>query len=503
MNSPESDEKKTFTVVVSSIPVVCLIGLMVINFQLGDAAVPGAVIMFLCAVLAALMGRFFYKVSYKTLESGILEAINMSMPAILIIFLVGALISMWITSGVVPMLIYYGLEILSPNGFFVVCCLICAVTAICTGSSWSTVGTVGLALMGVGTALGMPEEVTAGAIISGAYFGDKMSPMSDSTNLAPAMVGTDVFTHIRHMMYTSGPAIIIALVIYFFLGLFYQGEGLDDQNIHRIQGLIAENFNISVWLLFVPIAVVIGVIKGLPPMPALTVGIFLAIFAIPVFQMEMLTEQLGGNVNFGSVYSYISNNIASGFSIDTGNALIDKLFNRGGMESMLALNFLVITAMAFGGLMETSGMLATLTHGLLRGVSSVGGLINTTLGTCIFVNFTVANQTMSIIVPARMFAKTYEEYNLHPKNLSRACEDAGTVVAPLVPWNTNGVYCAGVLGVATLSYLPFVIFCLVSPIISSILGMTGKTMTPLDLNAPSGAPTKGDHKSINQTVNQQ
>ncbi len=481
MNGPDPEKIKAQPgVIVSSIPVVCLIGLMLINFRLGDNAIPGAVVMFLCAVLAALIGKFYCKVSYKTLETGVLDAIHMSMPAILIIFLVGALISMWITAGVVPMLIYYGLEILSPNGFLVVCCLISAVAALCTGSSWSTVGTVGLALMGVGVALGVPEEFTAGAIISGAYFGDKMSPMSDSTNLAPAMVGIDVFTHIRHMLYTSVPAIIIALVFYFVLGLFYQGEVLDNQNILLIQALIVDNFNVSPWLLVIPAAVIFSVMKGMPPMPALTLGIFLAIGAIPIFQMELLVEQLGDNVSFAGAYSYVFNNIAAGFSIDTGNVLIDKLFNRGGMLSMLELNFLVIAAMAFGGFLESSGMLASMTQGLLKGVRSVGGLIATTLSTCIFVNFTAANQTMSIIIPARMFAAAYKEHNLHPKNLSRACEDAGTVFAPLVPWNTNGVYCAGVLGVATLSYLPFAAFCLVSPLISLALGLTGKTIHTLD-----------------------
>jgi len=493
MNGPNTEQTQALPgIAVSSIPVICLIGLMMVNFRLGEDAIPGAIIMFLCAVLAALLGRFYCKIPYKTLESGILKAINMSMPAILIIFLVGALISMWITAGVVPMLIYYGLEILSPKGFLVVCCLISCVAALCTGSSWSTVGTVGLALMGVGTALGIPEEFTAGAIISGAYFGDKMSPMSDSTNLAPAMVGIDVFTHIRHMMYTSVPAIIVALLFYFFLGLFYQGEILDNRNILLIQVLIIENFNTSLWLLIIPAAVIFGVVKGLPPIPALTMGIFLAIAAIPVFQGELLARQLGGNLGFASAYSYIFNSIAAGFSIDTGNALIDKLFNRGGMLSMLELNFLVIAAMAFGGLLETSGMLAAMTNGLLRGVRSVAGLISTTLGTCIFVNFTAANQTMAIIIPARMFAVAYKERNLHPKNLSRACEDAGTVFAPLVPWNTNGVYCAGVLGVSTLSYAPFAVFCLVSPLVSLVLGLTGKTIAPLDegpLSQADGADT--------------
>ena len=468
------------SVAVSAIPVISLIVLMLINFRLGEDAVPGSMVMFLCAVLTALIAQFYCRVSWAKLEKGILAAIDMSMPAILIIFLVGGLISAWVAAGIVPMLIYYGLAILSSTGFLFVCCIICAVVAICTGSSWSTAGTVGLALMGVGTALGIPEGMTAGAIVSGAFFGDKMSPMSDSTNLAPAMVGTDVFTHIRHMVYTSGPAIIISLIAYLIIGFAYQGPGADTDNIIRIQQLIQNEFEISLWLLAIPVIVVVSVARGLPPMPALTLGTFLAIAAVPLFQADMLARQIGADLSIANVYSYLFGSLASGYQIETGDALIDRLFNRGGMLSMLELNFLVTAAMTFGGLLEASGMLASLTRGILSGVQTIAGLVATTLSTCILVNLTASNQTMAIIIPARMFADAFKRFNLHPKNLSRACEDAGTVVAPLIPWNTNGVYCAGVLGVATTSYLPFAFFCFVSPIVSMFLAATDKTMTRLE-----------------------
>jgi len=461
----------------SAVPVVVLMGLMLLNLRLGDDYIPTETVLILCAVIAGLIAFFALGKTYKEIEAGILFSINLAMPAILIIFIVGALISVWIMSGIVPMLIYYGLAIINPTAFLLVSCVMCAVVAVCTGSSWSTVGTIGLALMAMGTTLGIPEGMTAGSIISGAYFGDKMSPMSDTTNLAPAMVGTDVITHIRHMTYTSGPAMIISMLFFLSLGLFSQGGDLDGSQIETVQQVLSEHFNLSLWLLVVPLVVIVLVARGLPAMPALILGTGLGVVAVPVFQWTLLDQVLNGNVTLTGVYSYVLNTIATGFTIETGNAMIDKLLSRGGMSSMFGVNFIAIAAMVFAGIMESSGMLASLTQAVIKRVRGIGSLIASTLGTCIFVNLAAANQTMAIIIPARMFASTFQRFRLHPKNLSRACEDAGTVTAPLVPWNTNGVYCAGVLGVATTSYAVFAIFCLVSPIISLVLGMTDTTMT--------------------------
>jgi len=473
------------SIVLSAIPVVLLMGLMLLNLRLGDDYIPTETILILCAVVAGLIAFFLLKKSYKEIEAGILHSINLAMPAILIIFIVGALIAVWIMSGIVPMLIYYGLAIINPTAFLLVSCVMCAVIALCTGSSWSTVGTIGLALMAMGTTLGIPEGMTAGSIISGAYFGDKMSPMSDTTNLAPAMVGTDVITHIRHMTYTSGPAMLISLLVFTLLGLFSQGGDLDGSRIEIVQTVLNENFNLSPWLLLVPLAVVVLVARGLPAMPALILGTGLGVVAVPVFQWALLEEVLNGNVTVVGVYSYTLKTIATGFTIETGNAMIDKLLSRGGMSSMFGVNFIAIAAMVFAGIMESSGMLLSLTQAVIKGVRGIGSLIASTLATCIFVNLAAANQTMAIIIPARMFAASFRRFGLHPKNLSRACEDAGTVTAPLVPWNTNGVYCAGVLGVATTSYAVFAIFCLVSPLISLMLGITDKTMTRISPDVES------------------
>ena len=470
------------SVLISAVPIVVLMTLMLLNLKLGDDYIPTETVLSLCAVLAGLIAFFHLGISYKKLETGILHSINLAMPALLIIFVVGALIAVWIMSGIVPMLIYYGLSIINPTAFLFVSCVMCAVVAVCTGSSWSTVGTIGLALMAMGTTLGIPDGMTAGSIISGAYFGDKMSPMSDTTNLAPAMVGTDVITHIRHMIYTSGPAMIISLVFFLFVGLFFQYGELDGSQVELVQRVLRENFNVSLWLLLAPLTVVTLVARGLPAMPALVLGTGLGIAAVPIFQWELLGRALEGNITLSGTYSYTLNTIATGFSIETGNAMIDRLLNRGGMSSMLSVNFIAIAAMVFAGILESSGMLQSLTQAVVKGVRGLGSLVVATLGTCVFVNCAAANQTMAIIIPARMFAASFKKLGLHPKNLSRACEDAGTVTAPLIPWNTNGVYCAGVLGVATTVYAPFAIFCLASPLVSAALGFSGKTMTRLAPN---------------------
>ncbi len=465
---------------ISSIPFVVLIGLMAINLIMDSIDVPTEMILFVSTVVAVLVAFFVLKVPYRKLETGILKSIDMAMHANLIMLLVGALIAVWIASGIVPMLIYYGLAIISPKVFLTICCISCGIVAVCTGSSWSTIGTVGLALIGVGTVLGLDSGLVAGAIISGAFFGDKMSPVSDTTNLAPAMVGTDVITHIKHMVYTSGPAITLSLILFLIIDVFYSPTTMDNSEIIALQNLITDHFNVSLWLLIAPVAVVTMVARGLPAIPALTLGIFLAVIAVPIFQWDYLNFALDGTVTLSTTYSLILNIMATGFFIDSGDIVTDQLFNRGGMVSMMDILFLVFTAMAFGGVMEASKMLQSLAGATISNVKSIGGLVASTLASCIFVNISAANQSMAIIVPARMFASTFQKFGLHPKTLSRACEDAGTVTAPLIPWNTNAVFCATALGVATVDYMPFVIFAYLSPLVSLYLAYADKTMTRID-----------------------
>ena len=410
-------ESENPNVWISSIPFVILIGLMAINLIMDTIDVPSEMILFISTIIAVLVAFLILKVPYKKLETGILKSIDMAMHANLIMLLVGALIAIWIASGIVPMLIYYGLAIISPNIFLTICCISCGIVAICTGSSWSTIGTVGLALIGVGTVLGLNPGLVAGAIISGAFFGDKMSPVSDTTNLAPAMVGTDVITHIKHMTYTSGPAIILSLIVFLSLDLFYSPSSMDNSEIIALQKLITTHFNVSLWLLIAPISVVTMVARGLPAIPALILGIFLAVLAVPIFQWDYLNFALDGAVTLSTAYSLILNILATGFLIDSGNIVTDQLFNRGGMASMMDILFLVFAAMSFGGVMESSRMLQSLAGASISKVKTIGGLVGSTLASCVFVNISAANQSMAIIIPARMFSSTFKKFGLHPKTL--------------------------------------------------------------------------------------
>ncbi|XQW86678.1 Na+/H+ antiporter NhaC [Thalassotalea piscium] len=471
--------RKKPSLFISSLPVIVLIVLMFLNFILDENAIPTLYILVISAFVAGGISLLYLKIPYTEIEQGMRKAIDSAMPAILIIFIVGSLIAAWIMSGIVPMFIYYGLQIINPNYFLFVACLLCCIISLAIGSSWSTAGTIGLALMGIGESLNIPMGMTAGAVISGAYFGDKMSPMSDTTNLAPAMVNTDVITHIKHMMFSSGPAIIISLLIYLVVGFSYGAGAIDNSTLEDVRLTITQHFTITPLLLLVPCAVLFLVMRGVSSMPALISGLLLAVLAIPIFQWQLLSDMLGGEVTWLGSYSLIFSTLSNGFSIETGNAMIDRLFSRGGMVSMTQVNLLAIVAMVFGGIMEVSGMLTRLTESILKMVHNVGSLVGATIATCIFTNITAANQTMAIVLPARMFVDSFKRFKLHPKNLSRCIEDGGTVTAPLVPWNTNAVYMAGVLGVSTGEYLLFSFFCLLSPLISIILGFTGWTMTKL------------------------
>ncbi len=316
--------------------------------------------------------------------------------------------------------------------------------------------------------------MVAGAVISGAYFGDKMSPLSETTNLAPAMVGTDLFTHIRHMVYSSGPAIIISLVLFLILGFFYQGDTLDSKQIEEVLSTIDNHFNITPLLLTVPITTVFLVARKFPALPALLLGVILGVVCTLIFQQKLLGELTQGTT--GSLYKFILLTLADGFSIETGNKVIDDLFSRGGMSNMLNTIWLIFCAMVFGGALEATGMLQRLAEAILSVVRGTGSLIGATVATCLFTNATASDQYIAIVVPARMFKAAYAKAGLHPKNLSRAVEDSGTVTSVLIPWNSGGAFHSGVLGVATLAYLPFCFFNILSPIISVFLGAMNLTI---------------------------
>ena len=456
------------------LPIVFLISLLSLNvYYYGDDALSGAnqITLLLsgafCSFLAIIRGTPWSKI----LE-GIRSSISDTLPALLILLLIGALAGTWLISGIVPAMIYYGLQIVNPTYFLIAACIVSAIISLVTGSSWSTIATIGVALLGIGKAIGMSEAMVAGAIISGAYFGDKMSPLSDTTNLAPAMAGVDLFTHIRYMSYTTIPSICITLIIFLFLGLNLDTQTSAD-DISTIQNAINSKFNISIWLFSVP-AIVIGlIIKKTPAIPALFIGTILGGIAAVVFQTEIITELGGSNNYFQNSFTVIMDAMARDVSIVTDNSMINELLSTGGMNGMLNTVWLILCAMCFGGSMEASGFLNKLSTSFMKMATNTASLVATTTGTCVFFNLTASDQYLSIIVPGKMFSESYKKNGLAPENLSRTLEDSGTVTSVLIPWNTCGATQASVLDVSTLTYLPFCFFNIISPFMTMIYAIIG------------------------------
>jgi NhaC family Na+:H+ antiporter len=465
----------------SFIPLVFLVTILSANVAFyGDGSLGGAnqMALLLSAGVAALVAMFNGD-RWNNLFDGAISSISSALPALIILLMIGALAGTWLISGVVPAMIYYGLEVLNPTIFLFATCIVCAIVSMATGSSWTTVATVGVALMGIGRILGFSDGMIAGAIISGAYFGDKMSPLSDTTNLAPAMAGTDLITHIKHMSWTTGPSITITVLIFLVLG-FTSGSGANLQGVEALQSAIASKFNISLWLFLVPIAVIGLIVKKVPAVPALLVGSILGgLFAI-IFQPDVILGLAAEGSGFAkAAYMAVVDAMTTDVSIKSGNAVADELLTSGGMNGMLGTIWLIICAMTFGGIMEASGMLERIAQSILHLAQTTGSLIAATAGTCLVFNVTASDQYLAIVVPGRMFAKEYEKRGLAPENLSRTLEDSGTVTSALVPWNTCGAYHAGVLGVATGTYLPFAFFNIISPLMTILFGYMGWKVTGL------------------------
>ncbi len=453
------------TLIEALIPIIFLIIALFVNVRIyGDASLDGSnqIILMLSAGIASIVAiRLGY--SWKEIRSGMVKSISSAMASIIILLLIGSLAGTWLLSGVVPAMIYYGLMILNPTIFLVAACIVCAIVSIATGSSWTTSATVGIALVGIGTALGINVGMVAGAIISGAYFGDKMSPLSDTTNLAPAMAGTDLFTHIRYMAFTTIPSISIALVIFLILGFTTSTSG-DVVDTQAILDAISGEFNINGWLFLVPVIVIALIVKKVPAIPAITAGAVLGgIFAL-IFQKDVVLAVSGyESYTWEAAYVGVMTSFYGDVAISTGNTLVDDLLSSSGMYGMLGTVWIVFSAMMFGGVMERCGMLKRIAEAVISFVNSAGSLVAATVGTCVFFNITASDQYLAIVVPGRMYTDTFKEMDLAPENLSRTLEDSGTVTSVLVPWNTCGAYHAGVLGVSTLAYLPFAFFNLISP----------------------------------------
>lgn len=449
------------------LPVAVLIGLLALNVGIfGDSATsgPNQFVLIIGGAVAAIIG-FTKKVTFDNMIKNVADNIQSTTGALLILLFVGALSGTWLVSGIIPAMIYYGLNLLSPTIFLPACVIICAIISVATGSSWTTSATVGIALIGIGNSLGFNPGIVAGAVISGAYFGDKLSPMSDTTNLAPAMAGTDLFTHIRYMLYTTIPSISITIIAFIFIGIFQTSNGEIDNR--ETLAAISESFNISPWLFLVPVAVIGLIIRKTEPLIALLIGTLLGgLFAL-IFQPQAIMNLTGAtSLTFKSGYEGIVNAMTNPTAIETSNATLSDLFNAKGMSGMLGTIWLIICAMVFGGIMEAIGALQTISAALLRLAKSTLGLFASTVGSCLALNITASDQYLAIVVPGKMFAKAYEERGLAPENLSRTLEDSGTVTSVLIPWNTCGAYQANVLGVDTLDYLPYAFFNLLSPIMT-------------------------------------
>jgi Na+:H+ antiporter, NhaC family len=454
------------------IPILFLIALLSTNvYVFGDAALDGSnqIVLILSAAVAALVAaRIGYK--WNDLQDGIVNSISAAMPSILILLLIGALAGTWLISGIVPAMIYYGLHILNPTIFLVAACVVSAIVSVATGSSWSTIATIGVALLGIGKALGMHEGLIAGAIISGAYFGDKMSPLSDTTNLAPAMAGTDLFTHIRYMTLTTVPSILITLLIFLGIGLS-QDSGAAIQDVDAVLAAIESKFVITPWLFMVPALVIFLIVRKVPALPALLAGSLLGgVFAL-IFQPHIVNEVSGISTNaFESAYVGIMKALYTDISVTTDHAMVNDLLSTGGMFGMLNTVWLILCAMVFGGVMEGSGMLHRISEEVIKLAHSTGSLIASTVATCGFFNITASDQYLAIVVPGRMYAKAYSDRGLAPENLSRTLEDSGTVTSVLVPWNTCGATQSTVLGVSTMAYAPYCFFNIISPLMTIIFG---------------------------------
>lgn len=462
-------ENKELSILEATIPVVALVIMLAYNvYVFGDDALSGSnqFILLLGGAVAAIVG-IYKKVPYKQMLAEVAENIKSTSGALLILLMVGALAGTWLVSGIIPAMIYYGLQILNPTIFLAACVIICAVISIATGSSWTTAATVGIALIGIGETLGISLGMTAGAILSGAYFGDKLSPLSDTTNLAPAMAGGELFTHIKYMLWTTVPTITVTLIVFIIIGFNLETSG--EADVDAILSSIDASFNINGWLFIVPMVVVALIVKKTPPLAALLIGTLLgALFAL-IFQPEVVAGITGAKeLNFQSGYEGILKAITVSTDVPTDNASLSDLFSAKGMAGMLGTIWLIVCAMVFGGIMDGIGALSRITKALLGLAKSTFGLFFSTGISCIVLNGTASDQYLAIVVPGKMFSQAFKDRGLAPENLSRTLEDTGTVTSVLIPYNTCGAYHSGVLGVGVAEYFVYAIFNWLSPIMTFI-----------------------------------
>ncbi len=513
-SNSESQPARSIPILLALVPIVLLIALLWLNVRMyGDEASsgPNQIVLLLAAAAAAIIGRCF-GVPFAETNRGMVRSISSAVNAMLILLLIGGLTGTWLLSGVVPAMIYYGLQVLSPSTFLVAAVIISAIVSLATGSSWTTVATVGIALLGIGKALGLPDAMIAGAIISGAYFGDKISPLSDTTNLASAVAGVELFTHIRYMLWTTTPTLVITLTIFWMLGARVDVGQLGAES-QTLPALIDTHFNISPWLFALPALVIVLVILRANAIVALFVAMLAGAIVAVAFQpgvinrvADAIVEQestkpvghrrlLDENSSYAKrAYVVGCNAISVRSEVPVDDQDAQDLFVSKGMVGMLNTIWLILSAMCFGGAMEATGLLSSITAPLIRRAKSTGSLITTTAGTCLFVNVTASDQYLAIVVPGRMFKKAFAQRRLAPQNLSRTLEDSGTVTSVLVPWNTCGATQQGVLNVDVLAFAPYCFFCWISPLMTIFYGVLGLAIA----RTPESVASESDDEPGNE-----
>lgn len=468
--------KKKPSFIEAVIPILSMVLLLGIGY--GVYGLRAEILMLISAGIAGIIAaRLGY--TWEDMMNSIVGKLSKTMPAILILIIVGVLIGSWMIGGTIPMMVYYGLKIINPKFIVITSFFVTSFVSICTGTSWGSAGTIGVALMGVASRMGIPLPIVAGAIVSGAYFGDKMSPLSDTTNLAPIAAGTTLYEHIGHMIYTTGPAFILSSIVYIIAGLKMPTADIAaPEKVGIILNTLDQMFNWNLLVILPPIIVLYGSIRKKPTIPVMLFSSCVALFNSIVFQGFTLQQAFEATIS-GFNISMIN-------GLDTANVIADipRLLNRGGMNSMLGTVLIAFCAYGFAGIVAVNGSLDIVLERLMRSVKSTGSLILVTLISCFTAVCVTSNGQLSILVPGEMLKNSYIGRKLHPKNLSRTLEDGATVIEPLVPWTAAGVYMATTLGVPTLELLPWAVLCYSGWIFAVIWGYTGKFITKLDENDP-------------------
>lgn len=457
----QTQKSKEPSLVIALIPLIAMGILLGVGY--GVYKIAAQVLLVAAAFITGILGLIL-RFKWKEMEEGIVNSIHKAMPAILIMLCVGILIGSWIACGTIPMVIYYGLKLISPQYFLVTACFVCSLTSLATGTSWGTIGTLGVAFMGIAMGLGIPLGPAAGAIVAGAYFGDKMSPFSDVTNLAPVAAGSNLFDHIKHMLWSATPAWLLGLAIYFFVGLRYGGEKVESESMTLIIQTLKNNFNFNV-LLLLPMAIVFYfAFTKKPTIPGMLLSSLVAGILAIIFQGASITD--------------VATAMNTGYQAQTGVPKVDELISRGGLMSMMETQLIAFTAFSFGGIMQRTGLLSVILDRVMKFANKTWSIVLTTIISSIVTAMMTASSYLSMIIPGELLSPIYKKKGLAAKNLSRIIEESGAIIVPLIPWSMAGAFITGTIGVSPVTYLPWAIMNYAAVIILTLYGFTGFTMAP-------------------------